>query len=573
LIIFEKVRWRNLLSTGNQFTEIDLRRSNSTLVVGANGSGKSTMLDALAFGLFGVPHRNILKPQLLNSINERNLEVEVEFTIGPTKYLVRRGLKPRLFEIHKDGALINQESDSRDYQSFLEQTILCMSYKSFHQIVVLGSSSFIPFMQLRAKDRRQVIEDLLDIGIFTRMNALLKTKTSQVKERFRDTEAKLDVTQSKIGIQKKYIRDLQSLNKDLAERKHTQIAEAKASYKDHEVEAKKLEGIASKGRQEYMKRNSSLASSDQAARELMSRYRAEIQTHKTQIGFFHDTDTCPVCTQELDPKVAQARTKTHEEKIAWLAGKVVEMNVTLASIAERRAALDQIRIGIQATEDKAKGHRHEMAARHREIEGLSEELNDIMERSDDVGQAQQDLSGLELDIRELGDKKLGLTNQLTYNAAIFEMLKDSGIKTKIIQQYLPVMNKLINQYLQTLDFFVYFTLDETFQEVIKSRHQDTFSYSSFSEGEKQRLDLAILFMFRQIARMKNSVVTNLLVLDETFDSSLDSDGVDNLLRILETLDSGTNVFVISHKRHILDSKFPDKLVFEKVGNYSVVREE
>lgn len=573
MILFEKVRWKNLLSTGNSFTEVDLRKSPSTLIVGSNGSGKSTLLDALSFGLFNVPHRNINKPQLVNSINDKGLEVEVDFSIGPDRYKVRRGIKPRIFEIIKNGSLINQEADSRDYQAHLEQVILGMTHKSFHQIVVLGSSSFIPFMQLQARHRREVIEDLLDITIFTRMNLLLKAKTSLIKEEYRGVESAVELIGSKIALQKDYIAGLQQLNQDMADKKREQIKEAKRIRKEHEAAAKVIEDNLVLANEELASRSRSILNREAQLKELTSMIKAEIKLQEGILEKFSSSDRCWTCEQDLTEETKALHIDRHKTELQKLEGKLAALNPKLIEIQNKRAEHSELEEMVRKGQDEAKKHRTEAASRRREIETLQTELDNLSSNSFDVGKAQADLEVMEREHESILARKHELANEMTYSTTMFEMLKDGGLKAKIIQQYLPVMNRLINHYLQVLDFFVSFSLDETFQEVIKSRHQDVFSYASFSEGEKQRLDLAILFMFRQIAKMKNSAVTNLLILDETFDSSLDSEGVDSLFKILDTLATDNNVFVISHKRDILDSKFPDKLVFEKVGNYSVMREE
>ena len=571
MILFSKLRYRNFLSTGNNFTELDLTRSKTTLVVGHNGAGKSTMLDALSFALFGKPHRNINKPQLVNSINNKNCEVEVEFSIGSRAYRVLRGIKPQKFEIYVDGTMINQSSHAKEYQKILEQNILKLNHKSFHQIVVLGSSSFIPFMQLPSHHRRDVIEDLLDINVFSKMNQLLKEKQSLLKDNLKDVNYDLELAKDKMSLQEKYIKEVKALSDDQIEDKETQIFLSEDSINElqHEnsVASDKIEKLTL-GLEENLK-----AQNDK--KQSLLHYKAEfstkIQALVKESRFYEDNSTCPTCSQEID-------TDLKESKLSEAKDKASELNKALEGIAKESATVEDKLVKLNEASGSIReltasisGNNKEITRLQTLVKSLNDAITKIRGNDGDVAVAEAELLKLKTEREGLFEKRLEINENVNYNAVILEMLKDTGIKTKIIKQYLPVINQLTNQYLQTLDFFVHFNLDESFTETIRSRHRDNFSYDSFSEGEKQRIDLALLFTWRQIAKMKNSVATNLLILDETFDSSLDHDGVGNLMKILYSLGEGTNVFVISHKGEILDDKFESKMEFIKDKNFSRVK--
>jgi len=566
MIIFKRCKYRNFLSAGDKFTVIELNSSPSTLVVGHNGSGKSTLLDALSFALFGKPHRDIKKPQLVNSINDRNCEVDVEFSIGNTNYVVSRGIKPNKFEILQNGVLLNQESHSRDYQKVLEQNILKLNHKSFHQIVVLGSSSFVPFMQLPSQHRREVIEDLLDINIFTKMNVLLKEKSAKLREQLAHVTYEADVVREKIAIQQKYISDLK-----------------KRDAEDHEKDLVKIAEITQEINELFTQNKTAQeeldCKQDHVTAELntATKKKQTLLTFETQISgnirgvvkeskFYEENDNCPTCSQILEPEFKAQRTLTCKSRAKELLDGKSKLDLELSTIEESLAEI-QLRLKeCNRLSNTIQTNSNSIQLLQRQIHDLQREGNSISKT--DITEAESSLT----DLLEVGNKHATSKHECyeegTYNQAMTEMLKDTGIKTKIIRQYLPVMNKLINGYLQILDFFVSFNLNESFEEVIKSRHRDDFTYPSFSEGEKSRIDLALLFTWRQIARMKNSTSTNLLILDETFDSSLDTDGVDNLIKILGTLEDNTNVFIISHKADVLDGKFKSKIEFYKEKNFS-----
>lgn len=571
MILFSKLRYRNFLSTGNNFTELDLTRSKTTLVVGHNGAGKSTMLDALSFALFGKPHRNINKPQLVNSINNKNCEVEVEFSIGSRTYRVLRGIKPQKFEIYVDGTMINQSSHAKEYQKILEQNILKLNHKSFHQIVVLGSSSFIPFMQLPSHHRRDVIEDLLDINVFSKMNQLLKEKQSLLKDNLKDVNYDLELAKDKMSLQEKYIKEVKALSDDQIEDKETQIFLSEDSINELQQESAAASAEIEKltlGLEENLKTQND---KKQSLLHYKAEFSTKIQALVKESRFYEDNSTCPTCSQEIDADLKESKLSEAKDKASELNKALEGIAKESATVEDKLTKLNDAAGSIRELTASISGNNKEITRLQTLIKSLNDAITKIRGNDGDVAVAEAELLKLKTEREGLFERRLEINENVNYNAVILEMLKDTGIKTKIIKQYLPVINQLTNQYLQTLDFFVHFNLDESFTETIRSRHRDNFSYDSFSEGEKQRIDLALLFTWRQIAKMKNSVATNLLILDETFDSSLDHDGVGNLMKILYSLGEGTNVFVISHKGEILDDKFESKMEFIKDKNFSRVK--
>ena len=541
------------------------------MVVGANGAGKSTMLDALSFGLFGKPYRNINKPQLINTINSKDCVVEVEFSVGPNRFKVIRGIKPNVFEIYKNGEVINESSHSKEFQKLLEQNILKLNHKSFHQIIVLGSSSFIPFMQLTAANRREVIEDLLDINIFSKMNMVLKDNIASLKDKIRDAAHQVDIVKNKIEVQRKYINDIKSLNEEKWREKQTEIKTQEDSIEQVNAQNEEIQKTLETKYDQVAKQLEQAGNAFQDARIEKSNLQSEMKKLVKEDKFFQDNDVCPTCTQEIDENIKS-------QKVKGIAAKAKEIQKTFQAVE------DKLSNGKSTVDDLQDQNRKSMELQgllrdnntkinmsRRLIAKLEEEISNTSDSKDNVKQAAQDLEDFIDEKDGLITEKVELSEEYDYSSVIADMLKDTGIKTKIIKQYLPVMNKLVNQYLQTLDFFVHFELNESFSETIRSRHRDSFSYDSFSEGEKQRIDLALLFTWRQIAKMKNSVATNLLILDETFDSSLDNDGVENLFKIIHTLGADTNVFVISHKGEILDGRFESKMEFYKDKNFSKMR--
>jgi len=568
MIIFKKVRWKNFLSTGNSFIEVDLAKTKSTLIIGQNGSGKSTMLDALAFGLFGKPHRNISKPQLTNSINKKQCVVEVEFSVGKFYYKIMRSIRPDKFEIWKNGQMINQSHHNKEYQKILEQNILKLNHKSFHQVIVLGSSSFIPFMQLSAYHRRGVIEDLLDINVFSKMNQLLKEKTSILKEEIKELNYNLEITKNKKDTQKKYIADVKQLTDQNIETKNNSIKKSKEDItrlqSNNDTLTNELSQIAPANKKELKETHD--AKTDILHKQ--ARLRASIEELVKNSKFYEDNSSCPTCEQTITEDFRNNKIELSKQEAKTLAKDMED----LSNIS------DELKTRMDEANDKAQliSNLHsDITSNNKDIERLTELVKTTLEEisnnsGEDLNKAKEELDEINSSLETLNQDKTEANEIYSYNLAMTEMLKDTGIKTKIIKQYLPVMNNLVNKFLQVLDFYVHFNLDEEFNETIRSRHRDAFTYDSFSEGEKQRIDLSLLFTWRQIAKMKNSVSTNLLVLDETFDSSLDHDGVENLLKILNRLSEDTNVFVISHKGDILNGKFGDTLEFKKERNFSKI---
>ena len=571
MIHFKSCEWENFLSTGSDPIKIQLDRTPTTLIVGQNGAGKSTLLDALSFGLFGKPHRDIKKDQMINSINKKKTLVTVEMTIGSHDFKIVRGIKPGKFEIYQNGNLINQASNARDYQKFLEQNILKLNHKSFHQVVVLGSSSFIPFMQLPVWSRRNIIEDLLDINIFSKMNMLLKERNSKIKDELTDINHQIEIFKTKLDAQSKYIKDLQELNDDQIEKKRDSIdvykEEINKLFDESKTLGKNLSASISteeKHSGDIVKKMSQLDSYDM-------QFNDKIKSLVEESRFYEDHDQCPTCDQEIGEE-------KKEEKISYIKNKAKEIQTAKEdlskNISELRTEQQEVSNSLnklRQKQQKINSNNDAIALLQKEVDKIQKEINGLQGQTGDVSKAKKELNALRKSKDKSTEKKLEYVEERTYNEVIGEMLKDTGIKTKVIKQYLPVMNRLINQYLQVLDFFVSFHLDENFNETIRSRHRDSFNYASFSEGEKQRIDLALLFTWRQIAKMKNSAASNLLILDETFDSSLDIDGVDNLTKILDTLDDGSNVFIISHKGDVLENKFRSKIEFFKDKNFSKIK--
>ena len=567
MIVFEKIKYRNFLSTGNDDTEIDFTATSTTLVVGQNGSGKSTLLDALSFALFGKAHRNVNKPQLVNSINNKDCVVEVHFVALGQQFKVVRGLKPARFEIWQDGAMINQDSHAKEYQKILEQNILKLNHKTFHQIVVLGSSSFIPFMQLPAQHRRDVIEDLLDINVFSKMNGILKERTSILKESISGNSHELQLVQTKIDSQKRHLCELTKISETAKQEKLDQIAEEESELARLNTQVTEWEDTLLLDLQQ---RQQSLDKKINEIGKYVFQFNSRQKATNKEIKFYEDNEDCPTCQQTIETsfrldKVQNAKHKRDEleearhaaeHKIKGLTDEKETLQTSIDVENEKYSAIKTLREKVDWTQ--------------RRLNALQSELSELETGVHSMSEARDTLSSEESKKSTLTNERLELAEQREYNNVITELLKDTGIKTKIIKQYLPVINKLTNQYLQVLDFYVHFDLDESFKETIRSRHRDAFSYDSFSEGEKQRIDLALLFTWRQVAKMKNSIATNLLILDETFDSSLDADGVENLLKILDTLENDTNVLIISHKGELLDNKFDRKIEFVKHKNFSKV---
>jgi DNA repair exonuclease SbcCD ATPase subunit len=571
MIEFKSCKWKNFLSTGNEFTNIQLDKEPTTLIVGANGAGKSTLLDAISFGLFGKPHRDIKKDQMINSINKKGTVVEVEFDVGGQSFRIYRGIKPNKFEIYQNGHQINQASNARDHQKYLEQNILKLNHKSFHQVVVLGSSSFIPFMQLPTWTRREVIEDLLDINIFSKMNGLLKERNNKIKDELIDITHRLDLNKTKTDSQNKYIKDLQGINKDMIEQKELSIKDHKTEILEYFANSKKLGKNLTNEMDINAKTNSKISDNISQLNSKDYSNKEAIKGLVKEARFYEDNDHCPTCDQNIDEETKASKLLSLGKTAGSMQSNMnilkKELDAAIVDLNENKKIMQKL----QNRQIKINSNNDAVTILQKEIDRIQNEIKNLSGQTGDVKVAKRDLETLRLEKDKCTERKLTYVEERTYNEVIGEMLKDTGIKTKVIKQYLPVMNRLINNYLQVLDFFVAFHLDESFNETIRSRHRDSFNYASFSEGEKQRIDLALLFTWRQLAKMKNSASSNLLILDETFDSSLDVDGIDNLTKILNTLEEGTNVFIISHKGDILENKFRSKIEFYKDRNFSKIR--
>ena len=565
MIKFRNVRWKNFLSTGDKFLEVQLDRSPSTLIVGQNGSGKSTLLDALSFGLFGKAHRDINKMQMVNTINNKGTVVEVEFDIGPHSFKIVRGIKPNKFEIWQNDKMLNQEANNRDYQKILEQQILKLNYRSFTQVVILGSSTFVPFMQLKARFRREVVEDLLDIKIFSLMNMLLKQRLKDLVIELQEVEYNYKLCNEKITMQEAYIKETNSNKGSIIESKQNDY-HSNSLMLDEKVNNKKTLEENQKGLFESVTDQINIESKDVKLKDLRSTLIEKKKEKDRMIKFLSENEDCPACEQHIDKDFKDKMIDIKKDESNNILDGLYKMESELDKTQSRLGEISKITNEIQDNSIKIAQLNTSIKELEKYQERLSNEITELekstINNSDEekLKTLQEEFSGIEKNRKDLKEEKV-------YKEASRAMLQDTGIKTKIIKQYLPIMNQLINKYLASMEFYVNFTLDENFDETIKSRFRDNFNYASFSEGEKMRIDLALLFTWRAIAKMKNSTNTNLLILDEIFDSSLDSAGTDEFLKILNTLE-GENVFVISHKQDVLVDKFKHTLRFEKNKNFS-----
>ena len=569
MITFESVRWKNFLSTGNNFTEIQLDRNSTTLIIGENGAGKSTILDALCFGLFGKPFRNINKPQLLNSVNASNCLVEVEFKVGGKDVKVVRGIKPNVFEIYINGKMYNQDANARDYQKYLEQQILKLNYRSFTQVVILGSSTFVPFMQLKARHRREVVEEILDIQIFSLMNMILKQKLKTIEADHRELEYKESLTSEKLTLKKRYIQDIQDNRRKLIEEKTVLI-----SGNEEEIFKKKRK-IADlqddiEGMHEKISNAAKVVEQFDKLNDLNSQLKTKHRSHKRLIKFFEENEDCPTCQQHIDEDYKDTMLSKENKKYDKLTVGIKELADKLEATKVKINIINEVNKNIQSNNVEIAKENSSIGELEKFNTTLDTEVKQLQDGRVDKKDHEEVVS-LQEEFDTVSKEKNKLREEKVYSDAVRTMLTDQGIKTKIIKQYLPIMNKLINTYLTSMEFYVNFTLDENFDETIKSRYRDDFTYASFSEGEKMRIDLALLFTWRAVAKMKNSANTNLLILDEIFDSSLDGTGTDEFLKILNTL-SDENIFVISHKQDALADKFRSTIRFEKVKNFSHITE-
>ena len=567
MIHFKKIRWKNFLSTGNAFTEVQLDRTKSTLIIGDNGAGKSTILDALTFVLFGKPFRAVNKSQLINSVNQNGTEVEVEFSIGSKQYLIKRGIKKNFFEIYQDGKMLNQDASVRDYQEYLEKTILKLNYKSFTQIVILGSSSFVPFMQLKANDRRTIIEDLLDIEIFSVMNQLLKVRVAQNKEDMGTVDIAL-------GLSKGEKENVKYLIEKLKQNKSSQIEANKRDIEKHEKAIADYRNSIDKILDKNKELNDSIADEKGVRKEVtkLLDYQKGIEKGilkcEEDIEFYEKTETCDTCKQKISEDHRENMIEEFHGKMHELSGGLMQLGKKLKVQEDRIEEIEKVSEEYDRNLKEQMNMNSHISACEQYIKKVSTQIEDISNMEDDIEKHKSELEELKEDIRIYTNEKEELSQKKYLYEIAGSLLKDGGIKAKIIKQYLPIINKYINVHLGKMDFYVSFELDEGFAETIKSRHRDEFTYDSFSEGEKMRIDLALLFTWRAIAKLKNSVNTNLLILDEVFDSSLDTAGTDEFLKILYDLTGNVNVFVISHKGEILYDKFDKTIKFEKHKNFS-----
>ena len=568
MILFQKIRWKNFLSTGASFTEINFTKSTNTLIVGQNGAGKSTILDALCFGLFGKPFRKINKPQLLNSINGREAIVEVEFNIGQKRYKVIRGIKPNVFEIYLNDVLLNQDAAAKDYQDILEKNILKLNYKSFTQVVILGSASFVPFMQLSAADRRTIIEDLLDIQIFSSMNSIVKEKLSGLKDSITKSKYDIKLVEEKINLQVQNIEQNKKNNDAEIDKKKAEIKSSKEQLtqlnKDIELINKHIEVLQNKvgdKKEKLDKKSKSLF-------QIKGKVQTNIDRNQKEIDFYENNHDCPTCKQPITSEWKDSQVKEKTEKINTQRAGIQEIESELQNVTDELNSITTIISHINAHNGEVIKNTSTITAINDYIGKLNREITELTNRSVNTEGSDLKLNELKTQLEEFSKSYEEQLIEKNYYEFAGTLLKDGGIKSRIIKQYLPIMNKLINKYLTAMDFFVNFNINENFEETIKSRHRDEFSYANFSEGEKMRIDLALLFTWRQIAKLKNSTNTNLLILDEVFDSSLDTVGTEEFLKLINEMGTDTNVFVISHKGDQLFDKFRSVIKFEKKNNFS-----
>ena len=567
MITFKRVRYKNFLSTGQQFIEIQLDRSSKTLVVGENGAGKSTMLDALCFGLFQRAFRNIKKDQMVNSINEKDCVVEVEFTIGQNEYKIIRGIKPNIFEIWCNDVMLNQDAAVRDYQKHLEQTILKLNFRSFTQVVILGNASFVPFMQLRPEYRRQVVEEILDIEIFSKMNFLLKDKVKNQDELIKQADFNCQLIDSKIDSQKKHIEDLSGNNQQSIEKKRLEIKKAETDIDNYQLDIDRVTAEKTALQNEILD-ETKINNKYKQLHNVEAKLENTCSKHKKDLEFFETHNDCPTCQQSIDEAFKSTMIDKKKNKVVEVESAMSQLVKEITSTETRLTKINDTMIAIREKELLINRYETSISEIKKYITSKQNEIDELSDDKFTTGVATGQLTQLQEQFSDAEVVKQKYREEKTYLDTARYLMQDTGIKTKIIKQYLPIMNQFINKNLADMDFFVNFTLNEEFKETIKSRHRDEFNYHSFSEGEKLRIDLSILFTWREIAKLKNSMNTNLLILDEIFDSSLDSSGTDEFMRILTNKLAKENVFVISHKGDTLLDKFPSVLKFEKYKNFT-----
>jgi DNA repair exonuclease SbcCD ATPase subunit len=566
MILFEKIRWKNFLSTGNQYTEIELDSNSTTLIVGTNGAGKSTVLDALTFSLFNKPFRKISKGQLINTVNEKDCRVEVEFSVAETQWKVVRGIKPNIFEIHRNGICMDQFSSVNDQQKWLEQNVIKMNYKSFTQIVILGSSSFVPFMQLTATNRREVIEDLLDIKIFSSMNSLIKDKMRGLREEIRTLELKKESLNDKVNMQTDFITELEQQGKNRIQENNTKINNLFGESDNYVKINEDLENSV----HDLTKEQEKVTGATEKLRKLgtiKGTLSNKVATITKKHKFFEENTVCPTCKQEIEELIRLNNISDAQDKIKELQSGYQELEEAIKKEEEREHHFTKLSKEITTlTHGISKNNTH-ISGCQRQIRDLESEIQKLTEQLANRNTEHENLESFKDNLGKTYEALASKKDTINYHDFSYSLLKDGGVKSKIIKKYLPLINQQVNRYLQMMDFYINFTLDEEFNETVQSPIHDNFSYASFSEGEKMRIDLALLFTWREVARYKNSVNTNLLIMDEVFDSSLDGFGTEEFLKIIRFVIKDANVFVISHKTG-MDDRFGSVLKFEKIKGFS-----
>jgi len=566
MIIFEKIRWRNLLSTGNQFTEVNLNKNSTTLIVGNNGAGKSTILDALCFVLFGRGFRKINKPQLINTTNEKDCLVEIEFKVNTIQWKVIRGIKPNIFEIYRNGSVLDQSSSAIDQQKWLEQSVLKMNFKSFTQIIILGSSNFVPFMQLSAASRREVIEDLLDIKIFSSMNVIIKEKIRSLKEEIKTLDLKKESVKDKVEMQKNFIDELENLgnaNINANKEKIVNIDVEIGNYNEENIEISNKLNLLEKQLEKYVGATDKLRKLGSLKGKISQKVSTITKEHK----FFTENTVCPTCTQSIEEEFRLNRIKSAQDNAKKLQSGYKELEEAIEEEEKREHQFLNLSKEVTNLTHGISQNNIRINGLQKQIRDLESEIQTITENLANRNSEHEKLEKFKLDLQTVYDDLSGKKDLIQYHDFSYSLLKDSGVKSKIIKKYLPLINQQVNRYLQMLDFYINFTLDEEFNETVQSPIHEDFSYSSFSEGEKQRIDLALLFTWREVAKFKNSTNTNLLILDEVFDSSLDGFGTEDFIKIIRYVIKDTNIFIISHKAG-MDDRFESVLKFEKVKGFS-----
>ena len=566
MVIFHKISWRNFLSTGNTPIEINLRESPTTLIIGKNGSGKSTILDALCFALFNKPYRIIKKDQMINTINNADSIVEVYFSIGPKAYKVRRGIKPNVFEIYQDGELINQNASGVDYQKYLEQNILKLNYRSFCQVVILGSSSYEPFMKMRASYRRDVIEEILDIKVFASMNLLLRSKQQELTKDITTLRHSVDLIENKVNLQEQHYNDLSKRDTDQIDIKQKDIDKAQNDKRDYMFRIESLNKEITQNQLQIADKTKVSAKMTQL-QKLEAKIDQNLKTHKKALKFFEENKNCPTCTQDIKEEFRQDKIDEERRAVVKLQDGYKQLLSEITKQEEKISNFDKVSERIRNIETNVAKLNTSIDELKRYSDRLEDEIEKLRIEDTSGLNIKEEIVRLKQELVKTKEDRDKVIDEKKYIDILRQIVDDSGARAQIIKKYLPVMNKLINQYLQSMDFFVSFHLDEEFKETVRSRHMDTFNYNNFSEGEKMRIDLSLLFTWRSIAKMKNSVNTNLLILDEIFDSSLDGQGTDDFFKIVKGL-TKENIYIISHKGDIMFDKFTNIIKFEKYQNFT-----